>query len=180
MKQFILSALLVFFCSFFVAQAQTYKLNKEVYNTREYIPQYGDPNNPMIAGLSSFILPGLGQVLCGETARGMAFFGGSMACMGVSVVGMLQNMESNNFFDENNNVVDTKGFGLMLAGVLGYFIVDVWSVFDAVNVAKVNNMYFQDVREEKEIGFLLNPYIGNHNYLGQRTTSVGLSLQVIF
>lgn len=64
----------------FGLQAQTYKQNKQVYNPREYIKQPTDPNNPAVAGLVSFFIPGLGQMISGETGRGLGFLGGSVGC----------------------------------------------------------------------------------------------------
>lgn len=181
MKTIIISVFILFGCIFSNVQAQSYKLNKEVYNPREYFPQPGDPNNPMLAGLGSLFIPGLGQVLCGETGRGLAFFGGSMAFMGVSIVGMVQNMDATLSSSYSSNNVETKGLGLMFAGFLGYMVVDVWSIFDAVNVAKVNNMYFQDMRGNlSSVKIELNPFVDTKNYLGQTNTSAGLSLKVTF
>lgn len=69
----------------------------------------------------------------------------------------------------------------MLAGLAATLAVDVWAIVDAVRVAKVNNMYMQDLREKREgISLQLNPYVGSNNYLGQRNTSVGLSLKATF
>jgi len=178
MKKIIISVLILFGCIFSNVQAQSYKLNKQIYNPREYFPQPGDPNNPMLAGLGSFFIPGLGQVLCGETGRGLAFFGGSMACMGVSIAGMAQNM---NATLSNSYNSETKGLGLFLAGGIAYVIDDVWSIFDAVNVAKVNNMYFQDMRGNlSSVKVELNPFVDTKNYLGQTNASAGLSLKVTF
>ena len=101
-----------------------------------------------------------------------------MACMGVSIAGMAQNM---NATLSNSYNSETKGLGLFLAGGIAYVIVDVWSIFDAVNVAKVNNMYFQDMRGNlSSVKVELNPFVDTKNYLGQTNASAGLSLKVTF
>lgn len=178
MKQTIIALLIVFGLSFSVANAQSYSLNKKVYNAKEYIPQPGDPNNPLVSGLASFFLPGLGQALSGEVGRGLAFFGGSVACIGVTMAGALQNVDAN--IKTNNYEPTTKGLGLMLAGALGYTAIGIWSVFDAVNVAKVNNMYIQDKKGQLGCRLELNPYFDTNTYLGQTSGSAGLSMKITF
>jgi len=74
MKSLIVAALILFGCFSFNAHAQTYKINKQKYDYKMYMPQPGDPNNPAVMGLASFFIPGLGQMLSGETGRGLAFF----------------------------------------------------------------------------------------------------------
>lgn len=39
-------------------------------------------------GLASFFIPGLGQMLSGETGRGLAFLGGSMALTASTSAGL--------------------------------------------------------------------------------------------
>ena len=41
-----------------------------------YHYQDGDPYRPGVMGFASFVLPGLGQMLEGETGRATLFFGG--------------------------------------------------------------------------------------------------------
>ena len=60
MKKIIISVLILFGCIFSNVQAQSYKLNKQIYNPREYFPQPGDPN-PMLAGLALFLYPVWGK-----------------------------------------------------------------------------------------------------------------------
>jgi hypothetical protein len=57
-------------------KAQTYNINKDKFDFHQYIPEYGDPYNPAVSGICSLIVPGLGQMMCGETGRGLAFMGG--------------------------------------------------------------------------------------------------------
>ena len=89
MKSLIVAALILFGCFSFNAHAQTYKINKQKYDYKMYMPQPGDPNNPAVMGLASFFIPGLGQMLSGETGRGLAYLGGSIALSGITVAGAL-------------------------------------------------------------------------------------------
>lgn len=180
MKRIIISAFILIGCVLSNVQAQSYKINKQNYDYKMYTPQPGDPNNPTVMGVASFFVPGLGQMLSGEVGRGIGFLGGSLLCGVVTGVGAFQYVDANankNSFDEFSN----EGLGLMLAGAVGALAVNIWSIVDATRVAKVNNMYFQDVRGNLSmVKVELNPFIDTNNYLGQTKTSAGLSLKVTF
>ncbi|MBS3770958.1 MAG: hypothetical protein KGY70_14765 [Bacteroidales bacterium] len=62
-----------------VVNAQ-YAVNKTKYDYRNYEYEKGDPYDPGVAGITSFILPGLGQTISGEAGRGLGFFGGYAGC----------------------------------------------------------------------------------------------------
>ena len=69
------------------------------------------------------------------------------------------------------------GLGIMI-GAVG---LNIWAIVDAVKVAKVNNMYFQDMRGNLSLVKVeLNPFVDTNNYLGQINASAGLSLKVTF
>ena len=146
-----------------------YRLNKEKYNSSEYFHQTGDPYNPLICGAASFYLPGLGQILAGETGRGLIFTGayfGSVVVAGVGAFGSL-NKSSNNL---ESNI-------LLIAGLTGAAITMVGSIVDAVKVAKVNNLAFRDKRRASYNLDLQPVFISNGAVVGQ---SVGLKLRVRF
>ena len=87
-KLLLLSALLLGMASSSM-DAQTYSMNKLQYDYRMYIPQFGDPYNPAISGVCSFLVPGLGQMISGEIGRGFAFLGGTYGSMMVGLVGFV-------------------------------------------------------------------------------------------
>jgi hypothetical protein len=77
--------------------------------------------------------------------------------------------------------MDMTGLMIMLAGLAGTIAVDVWAIVDAVKVAKVNNMYYQDQHGNlSRIEIDLNPFVDTKNYLGQASVSGGLSLKITF
>lgn len=174
MKSFIITVSIVFGCFSFNLQAQTYKINKQTYDYKTYIPQAGDPNNTIVMGVASYFVPGLGQMLSGEVGRGFAFLGGTYGAFGVGFgLAAVSRDENGN----RNDALMWTGAGFMLGAVA----LNIWSIVDAMKVAKVNNMYFQDKRGElSSIKVELNPFAGTNNYLGQTNTSVGLSLRVTF
>ena len=67
----IFSLLFLLVCSPIFGQYQIKKLN---YNAHDYMHQPGVRYDPTLAGVASFLVPGLGQVVAGETGRGLLFF----------------------------------------------------------------------------------------------------------
>ena len=139
---------ILFFVAF-CAQAQ-YSVNKLKYNHHLYIRQPGDPYNPGAAGFASFILPGLGQMVSGEVGRGLGFLAGEV------------------------------GFYIILSsgriGPIGLIVVPIWSIIDAVKVAKVNNMAFRDMNQST-LKFRIEPT--NITLPGQGVNP-GLSFRLTF
>ena len=178
MKKVIIAVfiLLGYFC--FDSQAQSYELNRYKYFHKMYIPQPEDPYNPSVMGVAS-IVSGLGQILSGETGRGLAFMGGTYGAYatGFLLLGDLTS-ETNSIEDIFPNILlRATGVGFIGIGIA----LNIWSIIDAVRVAKVNNMYFQDIRGElSSVKVELNPFIDTNNYLGKTNTSAGLSLRVTF
>lgn len=185
MKQCIIALTLILSFSFAAAQAQTYKINKYNYDYRMYMPMPGDANNPGVMGLASFFIPGLGQMLCGETGRGLAFLGSSVALKGIAIAGYSLGtdwVETHHGWGTHAHYeTSTTGIIVMVTGLAAAVAVDLWSIVDAVRVAKVNNMYIQDVRNNmSNISIELNPFVDSNNYLGQNNTSAGLSMKIVF
>ncbi len=178
-KLTVLIVFLIVFCQFGL-QAQTYKLNKEIYNHSEYVKQPTDPNNPAVAGIASFFIPGLGQIISGETGRGLGFLGASVGCGIITGIGYAQFVYSNSI-ESSSSTVSTDGVPLMLVGIIGGAVVNIWSIVDAVKVAKVNNMYFQD-KHGNSVNLNVSPYVDYADYSlsGKNSPVVGLSLTLRF
>ena len=154
-----------------VSNAQ-YKVNKTMYNYRLYRPQVGDPYNTGVAGLTSFLVPGLGQMIAGEGGRGAAFLGGFVGAMVLFYVGSGMSEAD---IDEGGD--GSAGSALMFIGSTGALAVDIWAIVDAVRVAKVNNMAFQDKNKTslKDV-----PLISISDHIGKGIAQSGISIQVTF
>lgn len=173
--------LLVLVCLFFVAfnvKSQSYKFNKNVYNYQLYMPQFGDPYSPALSGVASLFIPGLGQMVSGEVGRGFGFLGGSIGCGILASVGSSIFIASNSYY--YSDTPSTSGLGLMLLGLGGMVVVDIWAIVDAVRVAKVNNMYIQDMRNSSRINFQIAPYIDSFALNNEVVRPIGLSLRMNF
>lgn len=174
MRAIVFLAFILIGCVFSNAQAQTYKINKQNYDYKMYVPQPSDPNNPTVMGVASFFVPGLGQMISGEVGRGLAFLGGTYAAFGI---GYGLTATSRIEYGNRNDTQMWTGLGIMI-GAVG---LNIWSIVDAVKVAKVNNMYFQDLRSNLSLVKVeLNPFLDTNDYLGQINASAGLSLKATF
>ncbi len=170
--------------------SQSYKENKLIYDQHLYQEKSDDPNNIFACGVASYFIPGLGQILAGETGRGltfigcdlacnMLFFGGSV-CVYSSFLNSMIDIYNYDQFDYSNQFY--IGLGSIIVGLTGMIFVKVYSVFDAVKVAKINNMYFQDHKNETGVieSIQLKPYVSQISLNNRNETSVGLSLNITF
>lgn len=163
-------------------KAQRYSDLKLKYDYHQYVPQIGDPYNPTVSGLCSFIIPGLGQVVCGETGRGLGFFGGYVGCSIIYMVGAAQFSYAINNYSLNygSGVPPTTGVGTMLLGLAGMAVVDIWSIVDANHVAKVKNLYLRDIKKTSGLSFEVAPYVAQYNINNQIVTPVGMTMRMKF
>ena len=150
-----------------------YKINKTKYDYHTYTYQAGDPYNPSVAGLTSFLIPGLGQMLSGEGGRGAAFLGGYVGCLVVYGIGVGVGTA-----DINNGGTGAAGGGLVIVGLLGAIGVDIWSIVDAVHVAKVNNLAFRD-KNKNSLNLKVLPFWGNTTQTNNKLP-IGLRLNITF
>ena len=177
MKKLIILLCIAIFTSTII-NAQ-YKLNKTKYDFRTYKYAVGDPYNTGLSGIASFLIPGLGQMLCGETGRGLAFLGADIGCMVIYFSGVSKAMR----YIENGEITQTgassNGAGAMLAGMTGIVIIEIWSTIDAVRVAKVNNLAWRD-SNGRAFKFQVEPYLNTSLYSYNKSIPLGLTLKASF
>lgn len=147
-----------------------YKEYKRLYSLTRYVPMPDDGYSLVAAGLCSFVLPGLGQMVCGEIARGIPFMGGyafSAITMGYGF-GILDSS-----MDEGRTFV--------ILGAIVLAVVDICAVVDGVRVATIKNMYHQDLRRMASVvGVRLSPYFSTASLGTLRTPLAGVTLAVSF
>ena len=161
MKDLLIPTVLLFIsCSVVSGQ---YAEKKSKFNYKEYSYQAGDRYEPSLAGVCSFLIPGLGQVASGETARGLGFLSGYVLSYGM-ILGSV---------DHEGNI---KNLAQARTGAIGLIVIWIWSIVDAVQVAKVNNLA---LREKNKISSIrLQPTIlpnGNSNKIA---TGLRLSIKL--
>jgi hypothetical protein len=154
-----------------------YSMIKRDYNARLYVPQKNDPYSPTLAGLTSLFIPGLGHMLCGETERGLGFLGASLGSTVVMSLGISLMAKAYDGYEP----VLARGALLFLAGMISMCVVDILSIVDAVHVAKVKNMYYNDLTSTlSSMDVSLSPYIGQLSMNNRVVRPVGLSMTVRF
>ena len=157
-----------------IYEGMRYRDLKHIYDPHNYFPEIGDPYSRGWAGVASFFFPGLGQGLCGEWGRGACFFFANMGLFYLAEVGVLAGAELDN---------PNGPYMLAMAAMAGMVVVDVWNIIDAVNVAKVKNMYYQDLRKMRaSVDIKMEPFFTctPTNAFGRFEPAAGLALKVSF
>lgn len=192
MKRLSITIFIVFF-AFASANAQyvnknSYKDLKGIYNPKEYVRQDSDPYNVGWYECASFFVPGVGQLLSGEVWRGLAFLGGEAILMGIitdtaSEIEKIAVTNESGFLTGYTDEAKGKKNMAILLSALGVDLgLAIWSSIDAARVAKVKNMYYQDLiggRKHMELSFA--PAISlSPSQTGSAQMSAGLTLHVKF
>lgn len=134
-----------------VAPMMKYKEMAKVYDYRLYQKSLYDRYSPAGSGIASFFIPGLGQMICGEWGRGFAYLGGHVGCYMLTGISAIAESDT-----------------LVLMGIAGLLAIDICAIVDGVRVAKVKNMYMEDLRKSGYYGLDVDLY-PSVNYV--RTTS---------
>jgi TM2 len=157
-----------------------YKDYHKLYKASDYVHVTGDRYSPALGGVLSFLIPGLGQMVCGEVGRGFSWFGGAVACsvvMGVGV-GLTAGAVSYDYYDEDMAIA---GLVLTLAGSISLLSVDIAAIVDGVKVAKIKNMYQRDTREMSSVKLDMSPYFAiAPTGIGSAAPVAGMSLRLSF
>lgn len=135
-----------------IIEGMKYKQLKNIYDSRDYVKQYGDHYSLGWAGVGSALIPGLGQCIDGEWGRGVLIFLGDVA------LDIATGTQRSTVRDDDGikYVHRTPMYWIFYAAELGY---RVWNVLDALKVAKVKNMYLQDLaRQRSALDFDMSPY----------------------
>lgn len=141
---------------------------KNLYDYYDYSSAPGDKYSPLWSGVASLFIPGLGQMLCDEVGRGLAWLGGSVGCVAAWYLGFIWAWYS------------PTGIPLFYAAPLGIIAVNIGSIIDAVKVAKVKNMYFQDLKSQYSLDVELYPSVNCVQTATGIRPAAGLTLAVRF
>lgn len=127
-----------------------YKELKHIYHYGDWYSVLGNKHNPALMEVYSWLIPGLGQMISDEVGRGLGWFGGAVGCSVFMEVGagVSAGAEYYNgydwYYDEGQTITGTV---LLLAGSLAMLTVDICAIVDACRVAKVRNVYEQDLKK---------------------------------
>jgi hypothetical protein len=148
-------------------------ITKISIDTRAYSFKKSDPFNPISAGIASLIIPGLGQMISGKPGRGVLFLTGFTGCLAVSAEGLFKYWSSAG----GNYGVDP--FQVFKAGLVGALCIDLWSIADAVNVAKVNNLVLR-IKHRSSYNLNIKPFLNTPDYGLKHNIPIALGFKVTF
>ena len=171
-----------------------YKDIAGLYDTYYYRERAGDPYIPALSGIASFFLPGLGQCIDGEWGRGLGIVAANVGlflleCTEASAMAYNLVRSGYSYVSDYpayyyNNYIDYSGIagGALALTILAQIGLNVWNICDAVEIAKVKNMYYNDFRAGKApIDMQFAPTLAFVPSAGNSLTpAAGLSLKVSF
>lgn len=170
----ILLIVLIFFSTSGNAQ---YEINKLKYDYHDYTKSSQDRYDPIAAGVTSSLLPGLGQIISGEPVRGIAFFGVYAGCAAIYITGLVRTVDILGAGISGEDIRE-GGLSMMVMGGIATLGIMVWSVVDAVRVAKVNNLAWRD--KKLSSGLELEPFFNVISYTQNSSVQTGVSLRLTF
>lgn len=142
-----------------------YREYRHLYNPKEYTRGLVQTHNPAGVGVASYFIPGLGQMICGEGWRGVAFLGGSCFGYGLMMGGAIH-------LGDPEPLV-WGGLAIMLTS-------QIWSIIDAVQVAKIKNMYERDLMRTYSLEVDLYPSFDCVKTASGLQPTAGLTLAMRF
>lgn len=158
------------------------------YNPKEYVKQATDPYQVGWCEATSFFIPGIGQLLSGETWRGIAFMGGEailvsmIATAAENVAEVAITNESGFLTGYTDPKVGKRNMAVMLTALGVDLGLSIWSSIDARNVARVKNMYYQDlINGKKPVELSFAPTVSlASDPSGALLPCAGISMQLKF
>lgn len=152
-----------------IVEGMLYREYKNNYNVNEYHPLPTDPYSRGWAGVASLLIPGLGEGIDGEWGRGALIFGANLALWATGFL-LLYDYEG----------YSGPAYWSVFVVRLG---INIWSIYDAVHIAKVKNMYNQDIRGKlTTLNVSIEPslfYVPKYSF-GSINPIAGLSLKLSF
>ena len=190
MKKFITILILAVTCTSVFAQqlpqTNSYKVLKQMYDHHDYVKSNVDPYSVFWIDFTSFIAPGLGQLIMKES-RGWAFIGATVVAdifisdSAEAVPGCLQKNS-----DGKYEVIAGKEAKLrssvygMIGGALAELGIAIWSSIDASRIAKVKNMYYQDQVGVRSLSATLRPSVQMVQSANGLTPAAGMTFALSF
>ena len=127
-----------------------YKQLKHLYYHKDYISASDDRYSPAWTGVASFFITGLGECINGEWERGLGKVGANVGLY------LLAKASAYTFVYRGEEPL----FALATYAALGGMVaIDIWSIVDAVKIAKVKNMYEHDLRSKYSLDMNLYPSV---------------------
>lgn len=167
-KTTLLLILLLFTTINLFSQKIRYRDYKNDFSTKQYRTKIKNQKySPLLAGVCNYIIPSSGYFYVGEPVRGLCVLGSELIAGSVMMSGLVLSFEGGN--SENS-------LTLMYSGMLATWLIQIWSVFDVVKIAKIKNLAFQ----ENTTAIDLRPDLIIINQNNNAVLTCGLKLKISF
>lgn len=163
-----------------IREGMRYREYKNLYNHRLYLRDFRDAYSPGWAGVASFFIPGLGQGVAGEWGRALGVFAGDL---GLSLLFYSAAGVGNSLYDYQTETGGEGAYAVAIGALVGMVVYDIWNICDAVKVAKIKNMYEQDLRSQRAaLDIRVEPFLAStpSSVPGGFQTAAGLSFKIDF
>ena len=161
-----------------VISSLKYKELKNIYDYRDWSRKDGGRYSPALMGFCSWIVPGLGQMISGEGARGAGWLAGSVGCAAIAGAGAGMFLAYTNDHSLNPDYY-LVGMYMAILGAASLVTIDICAIVDAYRVAKVKNLYDQSIRAPK-YSLELHPSVDYIRMADGVQPTAGLSLALKF
>ena len=153
-----------------------YKEYKDFYDPHLYVPDVADPYRKGWAGVASFFIPGLGQGIDGEWGRAAWMFGTNVA------LNLAAQSQTIKIYNTSGQLAGLDHKPLYWAFFSASLALSIYSTIDAVRIAKIKNMYYQDLRAQRSaVDVRFQPYVACTPQAASRLQpAAGLSMVVNF
>lgn len=155
-------------------------IKNKTYDVKNYIYSKSDPHNPSVIALSSFFIPGLGQMVCGAPAKGILFLLASASGWIPTISGLKLLLWTDPRKPEPDWTVRGEiahkrmALGLSISAVSW-----IWSIIDAPRTAKIQNLKYRQANGT--IGSInISPYLTPASSYVNGTYATGLSINIKF
>lgn len=152
------------------------KDNISLDNYREVIDQ--ERYSPLIAAACNYLLPSAGYFYVGESLRGVAVFGSEITTSMIFTTGLVLTLATGPEIESSVKTNFRPIFGrvLLFTGIFSTGLIQLWSIYDVVKIAKVKNI----ANCEQKISMSLQPSVEFINLNNTNFNTLGLKLQVSF
>jgi hypothetical protein len=177
---YLLISILLFCSNLNIIAQKEEPIKNKTYDVKNYVFSKSDPHDPFKIALSSFIIPGLGQMECGVPAKGILFLLASASGWIPTISGLKLLLWTDSGKPEPNWTVRSKiahqrmALGLSISAVFW-----IWSIIDASRTAKIQNLKYRQANGT--IGSInISPYLTAASSYANGRYATGLSINIKF
>lgn len=142
-------------------QRLKYRDIKDDYSTKDYrkiiTTSY---HSPLVAGVCNYLFPALGYFYIEEPGRGSIVLGSELVTSSIFMYGLLRTMS----IDSETGKSPSGARAIMISGMIGTGLIQIWSIFDVVKIAKIKNLARQNNKPSVELNPELNFMSLNHKF----------------